>query len=244
MKASRFVPVGDSAVNVEFGNEISVEINSSIRALDMAIEASGVKGVTETVPTYRSLLVYYDFEKISYKKLVSTLEKLLDEQTLTELPAAEVLEVPVLYGGEMGPDIKFVAENAGVSEAEVIKMHTEPDYLIYMLGFTPGFTYLGGLNEKIHTPRLQKPRVKIDAGSVGIAGGQTGIYPIDSPGGWQLIGRTPVKMYDPEREEPVLPKAGQYIHFFSIDQKEYDRIKALVEKGEYKCEIHPKEERK
>jgi hypothetical protein len=130
----------------------------------------------------------------------------------------------------------------GLSRDEVIKIHTASDYLIYMLGFTPGFTYLGGLNDKIETPRLKTPRVKIPAGSVGIAGKQTGVYPIDSPGGWQLIGRTPVRMYDPDRAEPILPQAGQYIKFYAIDKAEYDKIAAQDAAGTYVCKRHPRKE--
>ena len=156
-----------------------------------------------------------------------------------EIPPSDVLEIPVLYGGEMGPDLAFVAQNAGISEEEVVKIHTSTEYLIYMLGFTPGFTYLGGMSDKIATPRLKQPRVKIPAGSVGIAGKQTGVYPVDSPGGWQLIGRTPVKMYDPDREVPILPQAGQYIKFKAVSQAEYDKIAEEVAKGTYKCASWP-----
>lgn len=237
----RFLLSGDCALDVEFGNEINYEINSQIRAFTIAVENSKTPGIIELVPTYRSVMVHYDPGKISYNKLVSKLKGLLGQLDNIEIPPSDVLEVPVLYGGEMGPDIAFVAENAKLSEEEVIKIHTSEEYLIYMLGFTPGFTYLGGMSEKIKTPRLQQPRVKIPAGSVGIAGTQTGIYPIDSPGGWQLIGRTPVKMYDPDRETPILPKAGQYIKFYSITEEEYKDIEKQVEEGTYICKTHPRE---
>ena len=151
-----------------------------------------------------------------------------------------MLEIPVLYGGEMGPDLEFVAQHAGKTPEEVVGIHTSADYLIYMLGFTPGFAYLGGMSGEIAAPRLETPRVKIPAGSVGIAGSQTGVYPIDSPGGWQLIGRTPVRMYDPEREPPILPQAGQYIRFYPIDRAEFDRISALG--SGYACSTHPRGE--
>ena len=127
----------------------------------------------------------------------------------------KVYEIPVCYGGEYGPDLENIAEHAGLSVEEVIKIHSSRDYLIYMLGFLPGFCYLGGLDERIHTPRLANPRIKISAGSVGIGGSQTGIYPLDSPGGWQLMGMTPVKTYDPEREVPILVEAGDYIRLYS-----------------------------
>ena len=239
----RFLIAGDSSVCAEFGNEISKEINAQIRAFNILLKESGIAGIVETIPTYRSLLIQYDPGVISYKSLEGKLKKLLARLDSVEIPPSEVLEVPVLYGGEeMGPDLKFVAENAKMSEEEVIKLHSEPEYLIYMLGFTPGFTYLGGLNDAIETPRLKTPRVKIPAGSVGIAGKQTGVYPIDSPGGWQLIGRTPLKMYDADREKPILPEAGQYIKFVPIDRAEFDRIAAEVEKGTYEVRHYPKKE--
>ena len=239
----RFLIAGDSSICAEFGNEISKEINAQIRAFNILLKESGIAGIVETIPTYRSLLIQDDPGVISYKSLEGKLKKLLARLDSVEIPPSEVLEVPVLYGGEeMGPDLKFVAENAKMSEEEVIKLHSEPEYLIYMLGFTPGFTYLGGLNDAIETPRLKTPRVKIPAGSVGIAGKQTGVYPSDSPGGWQLIGRTPLKMYDADREKPILPEAGQYIKFVPIDRAEFDRIAAEVEKGTYEVRHYPKKE--
>ncbi len=235
----RFLLTGDTSLTAAFGNEISEEINAQIRAYNIALKESGIPGIVETVPTYRSLMIHYDPGVIPYKTLLKRLKGLLGQIDRIEIPPSDVLEIPVLYGGEMGPDLAFVAKNAGIPEEEVVKIHTSTEYLIYMLGFTPGFTYLGGMSDKIATPRLQQPRVKIPAGSVGIAGKQTGVYPIDSPGGWQLIGRTPVKMYDPDREVPILPQAGQYIKFKAISQAEYDQIAAEVGKGTYKCATWP-----
>ena len=239
----KFLLTGDTSVCVEFGNEISESINLQIRAFKIALENSGISGIVETVPTYRSLMVHYDPEVIRYAPLMEQLKGLLGQLDQITIPPSEVLEIPVLYGGEeMGPDLKFVAEHAGKTEKEVIKIHTSTEYLIYMLGFTPGFTYLGGMSEAIATPRLKTPRVKIPAGSVGIAGSQTGVYPIDSPGGWQLIGRTPVRMYAPDRETPILPQAGQYIKFYSITKAEYDKIAAQEAAGKYVCKRHPRKE--
>ena len=239
MAEARFLPTGDTSVCVEFGNEISEKINSEIRAFNILLNEEKIKGIIETVPTYRSIMVHYDPGVIPYRTLIGRLKALTGKMDKVEIPPSDVLEIPVLYGGEMGPDLAFVAQNAGISEDEVVKIHTSTEYLIYMLGFTPGFTYLGGMSDKIATPRLKQPRVKIPAGSVGIAGKQTGVYPIDSPGGWQLIGRTPVKMYDPDREVPILPHAGQYIKFKAVSQAEYDKIAEEVAKGTYKCASWP-----
>lgn len=242
MEQPRFLLTGDTSLSVEFGNEISEAINRRIRAFGLALEAAAIPGVTELVPTYRSMMIHYDPEVIGYEALKARLTAVLGGLDQVALPPSQVLEIPVLYGGEAGPDLAFVAEHAGLTPEEVIARHTRPEYLIYMLGFTPGFTYLGGLNEKIHTPRLTQPRVKIPGGSVGIAGSQTGVYPIDSPGGWQLIGRTPVKLYDPNRAEPILPRAGQYIKFRAVDQAEFDEISRQVEAGTYQCVSYPRKE--
>ena len=242
MAEVRFLLTGDTSLTVEFGNEISTIINAQIRAFNIALQSSKIPGILETVPTYRSLTVHYDPSIILYAPLVKKLSGLLGQLDQIQIPPSEVLEIPVLYGGEMGPDLDFVAQHNGKTPAEVIRIHTSTEYLIYMLGFTPGFTYLGGMSDAIATPRLKTPRVKIPAGSVGIAGTQTGVYPIDSPGGWQLIGRTPVHMYDPARETPILPQAGQYIKFYAIDQREYDKIAAQEAAGTYVCRRYPRQE--
>ena len=157
------------------------------------------------------------------------------------IPPPTVIEILVLYGGEMGPDIENVAEHNHKTVEEVIKIHTSEEYLIYMIGFIAGFPYLGGMSKEIATPRLKSPRVKIEGGSVGIAGEQTGIYPVASPGGWQLIGRTPLKLYDADREKPVLLEAGQYIKFAAVTEEEYKKIEKEVEDGTYKYVVYDKE---
>ena len=204
---------------------------------------SAMKSVlkVETVPTYRSLLVYYKPEIISFREISEKFEELMGSLDNIEIPPPTVIEIPVLYGGEMGPDIQNVAEHNGKTVEEVIQIHTSEEYLIYMIGFIAGFPYLGGMSKEIATPRLKSPRVKIDGGSVGIAGEQTGVYPVDSPGGWQLIGRTPLKLYDAEREKPVLLEAGQYIKFKSVTPEEYDAILKAVEDGSYRYVVYDKE---
>lgn len=241
MSEVRYLVSGDSSVCVEFGNEISPDINRKIRAFKIAVEKSGIPGIVETVPTYRSLLVHYKPEVIGFKAITEKFKSLMGTLDNIEIPPPTVIEIPVLYGGEMGPDIENVASHNGKTVEEVIKIHTSQEYLIYMIGFIAGFPYLGGMSKEIATPRLKEPRVKIDGGSVGIAGEQTGIYPLDSPGGWQLIGRTPFKLYDAEREKPVLLEAGQYIKFRSISQKEFDETAKAVEDGSYKYVTYDKE---
>ncbi|MGN0545338.1 MAG: 5-oxoprolinase subunit PxpB [Acutalibacteraceae bacterium] len=237
MNETLFLPAGDSAVNVEFGRTIDPEINKKIRSLSDSLSRKPIRGVTECIPTFRSLLVCYDPLQTGGEALIKKLKKRIDKLDSAAGASKRVFKIPVCYGGEFGEDIAFVASHAGLTEQEVIDIHTSRDYLIFMLGFLPGFAYLGDMDKRLHTPRLSNPRTSIPAGSVGIGGEQTGIYPLASPGGWQLIGRTPVRPYDPEAEQPILYSAGDYIRFFSVDEQEYRRIEQLVERGEYECEV-------
>ncbi len=233
----KYLPAGDSALTMEFGNEISVEINKRIRNTVTAIESNPPKGLLELIPTYRSIQVLYDPLETDFKELTGTLQKILLSASQGGSDNYRIVEMPVCYGLDYGPDLEFVAEHNSMDMDEVVRIHTGTDYLVYMLGFTPGFGYLGGMSEKIATPRLQVPRTVIPAGSVGIAANQTGIYPIDSPGGWQLIGRTPIKLYDPLMEPPFLLNAGDYVRFVSIAEEEYKEIKEKVERDEYQVNI-------
>ena len=233
----RFLPAGDQSLLMEFGNEISPEINFKIRNTVKAIDDSQIDAIWELIPTYRSIQIFYDPLKIDYHALVASLDELVSSMETGELDSLRIVEIPTVYGGEFGPDIEFVAKNSGLDVDEVIRIHSSQDYLIYMLGFTPGFSYLGGMDERIATPRLESPRTKIPAGSTGIAGSQTGIYPIDSPGGWQLIGRTPLALYNPQDDPPVLLKAGDYVRFVPIDEIEYARLKDLVDRDEYEVNV-------
>lgn len=200
----RILTAGDSALLIEFGKEINPETNRKITAIVQLMREQHIEGIVDVIPAFCSLLINYDPRVLSYEELKERMENLLKMETKTETTRKRIFEIPVCYGGEYGPDIDNIAEHAGLSVNEVIKIHSSKDYLIYMLGFLPGFTYLGGLDERIHTPRLASPRLTIRAGSVGIGGSQTGIYPLDSPGGWQLMGLTPVRTYDPERQTPIL----------------------------------------
>ena len=217
----RILTVGDCAVSVEFGQEISLDINHKVMALKLVLEREKIVGIEEMIPTYCSLLIQYDPLKLRYDQLREKLETLAGQLDTVEMPPKQVVEIPVAYGGEFGPDLAEVARCHNMTEAEVIKLHSAPEYPIYMLGFVAGFPYLGGMDKSLATPRKASPRLKIAAGSVGIAGEQTGIYSVESPGGWQIIGRTPLKLYDVNRQEPVLLQAGQYIKFKPITEEEF-----------------------
>jgi len=216
---------GDTGLIVEFGEGIDPAVNARVRAVAAAVKTRPPRGVIEIIPTYRSLLLIYD-------PLITLPEKLIRfiEQADTGLGDEDAgpfrrVEIPVCYGGEFGPDMDTVAKTAGLGIEEVIQRHSAPDYLIYMVGFTPGFPFLGGLDEKLFTPRLKTPRMAVPQGSVGIANNQTGIYPITSPGGWQIIGRTPLSLFAPHRENPFLYQAGDRIRFIPISLEEYTDIK-------------------
>lgn len=234
----RFLFSGDSALVIEFGNEISVDINKKIRKMMDDIKKENIDGIVELVPTYCSLLINYDVLKIDYNTLVEKLKTFLNNNLETaEGEEVTLIEIPTLYNDEVGPDLSYVAEHNKLSKEEVIKIHTGTDYLVYMLGFMPGFTYLGGMSEKIATPRLESPRLQIYPGSVGIAGKQTGMYPSMSPGGWRIIGRTPLKLYNPDSDTPVYISSGDYVRYVSISEEEYNDILKKVENDEYKLNI-------
>jgi inhibitor of KinA len=221
----RYLPAGDQGLVVEYGETIDPAVNRRVRDLFLALDAAAIPGVVDLVPTYRSLLVTYDPLRLPPDALQAMLERM--EKALAGAPATapRVLEVPTAYGGELGPDLAFVASHNGLSEEEVVRIHSGTDYLVYMMGFSPGFPYLGGMSDRIATPRLVTPRTVIPAGSVGIAQTQTGIYPVESPGGWQLIGRTPIRLFDPARQPPVLIEAGDYIRFVPISHEQYERMR-------------------
>ncbi|MBO5154542.1 MAG: 5-oxoprolinase subunit PxpB [Eubacterium sp.] len=237
MQNVKIMTAGDSSILIQFGNAIDPDINAKIAATVQLMKEQHIEGVVDIIPAFCSLLINYDPRVISYDEMKTRMEKILSVEIAAGARKKKVYEIPVCYGGEFGPDLSTIAEHAGLSEQEVINIHSSTDYLIYMLGFLPGFTYLGGLDERIHTPRLANPRIRIPAGSVGIGGSQTGIYPMDSPGGWQLMGMTPVKTYDPDREVPILVEAGDYIRFIPVDRAEYDRIKEEVEQGTYTVRV-------
>ena len=233
----KFLLGGDKALYIELGDGISPEVNRRVMDLLNALDRAAIPGITGLSPTYRSILVYYDPLKITLEELKKRTAALSREASEGIIRKARVVEVPTLYGGEFGPDLEFVASHNGLSPEKVIEIHSSANYLVYMLGFNPGFPYLGGMSEKIATPRLSTPRVKIPAGSVGIAESQTGVYPLEGPGGWRLIGRTPIHIFDPHEDPPVIIKAGDYIRFVPIDEGSYEEIRVMVEAGSYSVTI-------
>ncbi|MGL5544197.1 MAG: 5-oxoprolinase subunit PxpB [Cetobacterium sp.] len=238
----KFLKAGDSAMIIELGNKISPKINSQLKYITDFLDEIKSEIIRDLLPTYRSIIINYNPLKISFDNLKNMIEKNVNLKNIdNENKIKEIIEIPVLYGGEWGPDIQNISLHNDLTVDEVIKIHESEEYLIYMLGFTPGFPYLGGMAKSIATPRLQTPRIKIPAGSVGIAGEQTGIYPINSPGGWQLLGRSPLELFNPTKEKPFLLKSGEYIKFKSISETEYKEIKKAVAADNYKEKRYFKE---
>ena len=198
---------------VHLGNEIDLSINQRVHALGALVETSSMQGVTETVPAYATLLVQYDPLAISFAKLRDFLREKISQIEAATSRTPKQIEVPVRYGGEYGVDLESVARHLQLQAKDVIRSHTQKTYTVFMMGFTPGFPYMGKLDDVLIMPRLETPRTHIPAGTVAIAGSQTGIYPIASPGGWQLIGWTPLKLFDPNSELPFLFAPGDQVKF-------------------------------
>ncbi len=213
-----FKPLGDSALLVQLGDKIDFAINQRVHTLNALLQTNSIAGIIETVPAYCTLLIHYD-------PLILTLDQVThwvrDELTqvddsLNRKPRQ--LEVPTRYGGASGPDLEAVAVSKGISAADVICIHSAREYTVYMMGFTPGYPYLGTLDERLIMPRMGTPRTLVKAGSIAIAGSQTGIYPLDSPGGWHLIGWTPLTLFDPTSNSPFLFAPGDIIKFIPLEE--------------------------
>ena len=226
----RIRAVGDRAVLAELGDSINESVNRRVMELNKIVRSSEQEGIMETVPAFCSLLVYYDPLVTDFSAVSRFLWNLSVSAPELREQSGALVEIPVCYGGSFGPDLAFVAKHGNLKEEEVIRIHSGRDYRIYMLGFLPGFPYLGGMDERIATPRLNVPRTLIPAGSVGIGGEQTGIYPMDSPGGWQLIGRTPLRLFDPQNGQKRLYEAGDTIRFVPISLREFEKISRTQEK--------------
>ena len=228
----RLFPLGDSAVVLEFGTGISPLTHGAIAAFSRYLAAHPFVGLREYVPAFTTLTVYYDPWLVSengqyqpYERVAEVLRQLLATATATEATTeTSVVEIPVCYGGEFGPDLEFVAQHTELTTDQVIELHSKAEYLVHMIGFAPGFPYLGGLDARLATPRRPEPRALVPAGAVGIAGPQTGIYSLPTPGGWQLIGRTPLRLFNPEWAHPSRLRAGQHLRFVPIDTAEFTRL--------------------
>ena len=220
--AARYMPFGDNGLLIEFGDVISLEVNRRVIALSEAIIGAKIQGVEELVPTYRSLFVRYNASKISCEQLVfriKDVEKTMEERSMEKV--GRKIIIPVVYGGEYGPDLTDVARFHGLTEEQVVKIHSGREYRVYMVGFVAGFPYLGEVADEIATPRLETPRLKVPAGSVGIAEKQTGIYSCEAPGGWRIIGRTPLRLFNLLKQPPVLLQLGDIVKFKPISEKEF-----------------------
>jgi KipI family sensor histidine kinase inhibitor len=231
------VPAGDRAVSVELGDAISVEVNTRVRALEMLIQDKGVTGVVEMVPAFCSLLVYYDPLATDYGALAETLEALAHQAGTAALSPSRQVELPCCYAPELGLDLEAAAARLGLSTDEVVRLHAAPTYHLYFIGFTPGLPYMTGMPERLHLPRLPSPRTKVPPGSVGIGGIQCCIYSVESPGGYWILGRTPLRLYDPDGPEPILLRAGDRVRFRPIDRAEFDAIAAAVAARTYRPRI-------
>jgi KipI family sensor histidine kinase inhibitor len=215
---------GDRALLAEYGDGIDLAVNDRVRAMTALLRRRRPAGVEAIVPAYRSLLILYDPLSTNPAKLAEMLRELDADFSTARAIEPRVVEIPVCYGGPFGPDIGVVAGHTGLTEQQVVATHAMVDYPIYMIGFTPGFCYLGGLDGRLQTPRRKTPRTNLPAGSVGIAERQTGVYPVESPGGWQIIGRTPLRLFAPARENPFLYEAGDRIRFVPITEAEFCRL--------------------
>jgi len=221
----RFKINGDRSLLLECGDGIDLTVNEKVRRMTEILRVERPEGVESVIPAYRSLSVVYDPLRVSVLKLREHIWELEHRLDRTEIPAPRFLEIPVCYGMEFGPDIEFVAEHNHITLDDVVHLHTLPSYHVFAVGFIPGFCFLGGLPKQLHTPRLETPRMSVPAGSVGIAECQTGVYPLESPGGWQLIGRTPLRLFAPDRPDPFLCRVGDNIRFVAISEDEFDRKK-------------------
>ncbi|MGM0884743.1 MAG: 5-oxoprolinase subunit PxpB [Bacillota bacterium] len=230
------LPLGDSAIIIRLGHGIDEATHRKVGALTAYLEEHPFAGMIECVPAFASAAIHYDpvavmkscvfsesLHETIYETVCSRLQLILSAVELSGAdPDRRTIEIPVCYGGEFGPDLSFVASHNGLSEEEVVAIHTSASYLVYMLGFAPGFPYLGGMSERIAAPRRQSPRTVIPQGSVGIAGGQTGVYPVATPGGWQLIGRTPLELFRPREAVPSLLRSGDSVRFKPITKEQYN----------------------
>jgi inhibitor of KinA len=220
----KIVAASDSSLLVQFGNTVSPPMHARVLGLFHALVAERDPRIRNLHPGYASLLIDFDPLQLSHEQLTAHVGKLIDAETGMKAAPSRTTELPVCYDAEFGPDLGDVAAHNDIDIEEVVHLHTSANYPVYFLGFSPGFAYMGGLSEKLRTPRLATPRIYVAAGSVGIAGEQTGVYPIDSPGGWRLIGRTPVRMFDPSASPPTRLQPGNGVRFVAISRADFEQM--------------------
>jgi len=220
-KVVKYRIMGDRSLIVELGDKISPEINRRVRKLDIALTQNPIEGLVETIPAYRSLLIIYDPLKIHVTWLKQRIEDCQEKIQDIHIPEPKTMKIPVVYGGDYGPDLKWVAQYHKMSIEKVIHLHTETIYQVYMIGFTPGHPYMAELPRTLITPRRETPRTNVIRGSVAIGKNQTVIYPVESPGGLHILGRTPLTLFDPSKSPPALLEMGDLVKFFSIDKEEF-----------------------
>ncbi|ADU51446.1 Allophanate hydrolase subunit 1 [Thermaerobacter marianensis DSM 12885] len=232
----QFLRAGDCGLYVVFPQVVDPAVNRRVRRLARAVVEAGWPGVVDVIPSYAALYVRFDPVTVTFHQLVDRCRERLAVLDQLEPEVARVCLLPTAYGGEWGPDLEDVARFHGLDPGEVVRLHAGRDYFVYFLGFSPGFPFLGGLDPRLATPRRSVPRTRVPAGSVGIAGEQTGVYPVESPGGWNLIGRTPVRLFDPASDPPALLRPGHYVRFVPVTGDEYRRIAEAVARGAYRPE--------
>jgi KipI family sensor histidine kinase inhibitor len=214
--------MADRAILVELGDEISPTINDRVRELFISLDQMEIAGVTDLIPSYRSLLLIYDPLQISSAELEDQINNAHQHMDAAHIPIPKTVEIPVVYGDDSGPDLEWVAAYHKITPQEVIRLHTQHTYQVYMIGFTSGFPYLGEVPEALSTPRRETPRTHVPKGSVAIAQRQTGIYPVQTPGGWHIIGWTPVRLFNPQAEPPSLLEMGDRVRFHAIAAEEIE----------------------
>lgn len=236
----KFLIAGDKAVSVKFGDVISLEVNEKVRMLQAELEREPIDGVTEVVPTYAALMVHYRPEIVRYKPLVEALQDRISRMKKSETAGKIIKEIPVLYGGELGPDLEECARLEHTTPEEIIRIHSQHEYYVYMLGFAPGHPYMARFEEPFHFKRRPEPRVHISARSVVVQQNLSDLIPFDQPCGWNIIGATPCDICNFDREDPFLVQAGDWVKYVPINEAEYRAIRRQVEAGTYRVKTYEK----
>lgn len=237
---AKFLISGDSAVSVQMGSEISLEVNQLVRMLFLDLTNDPVEGIVEMVPTYASLMIHYRPEKIQYSRLKEEIEGRLGSMEQVEEGSRIVKEIPICYGGELGPDLEDCAAVENVSSKEFIRMHSEHEYYTYMLGFAPGHAYMARFEEPFHFKRRETPRVRIPGQSIVVQLNLSNLIPFDQPCGWNIVGATPLTICDYTKKDPFLVHAGEWVRYVPVGRREYEKIKEDVRRGTYRLKTYEK----